>query len=100
MSRGAGSRVPAPATSTRRATSSWSRPNGTTHTGTPAASAFCVAPAPPWVIAHAARSRIGACGTKRSTRALAGTLPAGSSAEGSVATTCDVLVGERLERGA
>ncbi len=68
----AGSRVPALATSTRRATSSWSRPNGTTHTGTPAASAFCVAPAPPWVIAQTARSNSGPCEMNLSTRALAG----------------------------
>ena len=37
-----GSRTPAPATSTRGATSGWSRPKGTATTGTPWASAFCV----------------------------------------------------------
>ena len=37
----AGRRVPQRATSTRRATSNWSRPNGTAHTGTPRSSAFC-----------------------------------------------------------
>jgi hypothetical protein len=36
----AGRRVPQRATSTRRATSNWSRPNGTTHTGTPRARAW------------------------------------------------------------
>jgi hypothetical protein len=44
FSRRAGSREPAPETSTRLATSSCSRPNGTAHTGTPVAIAFCVAP--------------------------------------------------------
>ncbi len=42
----AGSRTPAPATSTRRATSGWSRPNGTATTGTPCARAFWVMPMP------------------------------------------------------
>lgn len=50
---------PAPATSTWRATSNCSRPKGTTHTGTPAASAFWVMPMPPWHTTQSARSRIG-----------------------------------------
>src|SRR5215208_5241695 len=61
-SREAGSRVPASATSTCLATSNWSRPNGTTHTGTPAASAFWVMPMPPWQTTQAARSRTARCG--------------------------------------
>ena len=51
--RRAGRRVPAPATSTRRATSNWSRPKGMAQTGTPWARAFWVMPMPPWVIAQA-----------------------------------------------
>ena len=45
-----------------------------------------IAPAPPCVMAQAARARIGPCGTKRSTRALSGT-DSGSCADGTVATT-------------
>jgi len=62
LSRRADSRAPAPATSTRRATLSRSRPNGTAHTGTPRASAFWVAPMPPCVTAKAARSSDGTVG--------------------------------------
>ena len=84
----AGRRVPQRATSTRRATSNWSRPNGTTHTGTPRARAFWVPPMPPWVIAHTARSNTGPCGTNRTTVAFGvGAMSLGSPA-GSVATTC------------
>ncbi len=39
--------APADACATRRATSNWSRQNGTAQTGTPAASDFCVVPWPP-----------------------------------------------------
>ena len=61
---------------------------GTAQTGTPAARAFCVAPMPPWVIAQAARSSTGPCGTKGRTWALAGRAKAGGVGAGSVATTC------------
>src|SRR5262249_41613584 len=83
----AGSRVPAPVTSTRRATSSWSRPKGTTQTGTPRASAFWVAPMPPWVMAQTAAASTGPWGMKRSTWALAGGWKRAGSPAGSVATT-------------
>ena len=43
---------------------------------------------PPWVIAQAARSRIGACGVNGSTRALAGTATPSAAFAGTVATTC------------
>lgn len=55
----------------RRATSGWSRPNGTATTGTPWASDFWVIPMPPWQTTQAAWSRMRGCGTKRSTRTLA-----------------------------
>src|SRR3954454_21221099 len=57
---------------TRRATSNWSRQYGTTHNGTPAASAFCVMPWPPWEMTHAARAMIGECGSDCATRAFGG----------------------------
>ena len=76
----AGSRTPAPATWTLRATSGWSRPNGTATTGTPWARDFWVMPMPTWQTVQAARSRTGACGTNRSTRTFAGTsIPEGST---------------------
>ena len=79
VSRRAGRRVPQCARSTRRATSNWSRPWGTTHTGTPRASAFCVAPIPPCVMAHTVRPKIAPCGTKPTAVALRGTVrPAGT----------------------
>src|SRR4029077_15911542 len=84
----AGKRVPQPATSTRRATSNWSRPNGTTHTGTPRARAFWVAPIPPWVTAHTARSNTGPCGTNSHTVAFGPGVTSLGSPAGSVATTC------------
>lgn len=62
VSRLGGSRVPQEATSTRRATSPWSRANGTTQTGTPRLSAFTVVPIPPCVTTHTARSSTGPCG--------------------------------------
>jgi hypothetical protein len=74
-------------TSTRRATSYWSRPNGTTQTGTPPASAFWVAPMPPWVTAQAARARIGACGANSRAVPFAGGRSREASPAGSVATT-------------
>ena len=52
LSRRAGRRTPARATSTRRATSGWSRPKGTATTGTPWASAFWVMPMPAWQTTH------------------------------------------------
>ena len=73
----------------RRATSNWSRPKGTAQTGTPRASAFCVAPIPPWVTAHTARSNTMPCGTNRRTVALAGVARISSGCPaGRVATTC------------
>jgi hypothetical protein len=62
--------TPAPASVTRRATSGWSRPNGTTASGTPAATDFCTMPIPPWQTTAAARSSTWRCATKRSTRAF------------------------------
>ena len=66
-------RTPARANSTRRAVSSWSRPNGTTTTGTPAASAFWVMPMTS-VANDAYRPVRGVGRGRRSARAL---LPAG-----------------------
>ena len=65
-----GSVTPAPHSLTRRATSGWSRPNGTTASGTPAVTDFCTMPMPPWQTTAAARSSTCPWGTKRSTRAL------------------------------
>ena len=48
-----GRRTPARAISARLAVSSWSRPKGTTTTGTPAARAFWAIPIPPWHTTHA-----------------------------------------------
>src|SRR6185437_15547192 len=42
--------MPAPTYTTRPALSGWSRPSGTTISGTPAISAFITVPCPPWVI--------------------------------------------------
>ncbi|MGY4652341.1 hypothetical protein ACVWWN_006137 [Mycobacterium sp. URHB0021] len=70
------------------ATSNWSRPKGTTHTGTPRARAFWVAPIPPWVTEQTARSSNSPCGTKRRTVALSGIEMRAGIPHGNVATTC------------
>src|SRR5262249_52147198 len=64
------------------------RPNGTTQTGTPLASAFCVAPIPPCVTAHTARSSTATCETYSHTVALRVDLASFGSPAGSVAITC------------
>jgi hypothetical protein len=62
-------------------------PNGTTQTGTPAASALCVIPIPPWQTTQAAFRMRSPCGSHRSTCALAGTSNRSGSCATVVATT-------------
>ena len=99
LSSRAGSRVPAPDLDPRRATSNWSRPKGTTQTGTPSASAFWVAPMPPWVIAQLACSSTGRVGDEREHGRVTGRR-AGRSvlAAGSVATTWKGSPASAVER--
>jgi hypothetical protein len=81
------SRVPQRATSTRRATSAWSRANGTTQTGTPRSSALTVVPIPSWVTAHTERSSTASCETNWRTVALGGIGILAGTPAGKVATT-------------
>ena len=69
-SRLAGRLTPAPASTTRRATSGWSRPNGTATTGTPAATDRVTMPNPAWQTTAEATGSTWPCGTCRSTRTL------------------------------
>ena len=94
----AGRRAPEPDTSTRLATSSWSRPNGTAHTGTPLASAFWVAPIPPWVTAHTARSEHRRVRDEPLHLRVGGDLDARGFLRGQRRYHVQLLVGQRLQR--
>ncbi len=92
------SRTPASAISTRRATSNWSRQNGTTQTGTPAASARWVVPCPPWETTHAARAMIGPCGQEALDARVRGRREGRGVDRGGRHDQRHVLARERLER--
>ena len=92
--------TPAPASTTRRATSGWSRPNGTATIGTPAAIAFCTMPMPLWQTTAAARSSTGACGDEAldaHVRRACGS-SAAPYASASVSDHPHGLVAQRLDR--